>query len=335
MNTELLKATIAGMLANGKGLLAADESTKTVGKHFLDPHGVENTKDNRRAWREMLFTTPAIGAYISGVIMYDETLRQSTAEGKPFVDVLKAVGVIPGIKVDMGTEPMADSPQEKLTKGIEGLPARLKEYFDLGARFAKWRAVITIGDGLPTIEDIEQNARDLALYAKMCQAVGLVPTVEPEVLMNGAHSMARCAEVSEKTLTAVFAALNDENVMIEGMILKTNMVIPGSESGEKATPEEVADATLRVFHKILPDNLPGQAFLSGGQSEIEATEHLNAIAKKGPHPWKLTFSYGRALQESAAKAWGGKAENVAAAQAVFLKRAKMNSLAAKGEYAGE
>lgn len=335
MNTDQLEATVAGMLADGKGLLAADESTATVAKHFFDPHGVQNTEDNRRAWREMLFTTPSLGEYISGVIMYDETIRQSAGDSRTFVDVLKTAGIIPGIKVDLGTERMADSPEEKLTKGIDGLPTRLKEYFDLGARFAKWRAVITIGEELPTDANLEQNALDLATYAKMCQEAGIVPIVEPEVLMDGTHSMARCEEVSEKSLTMLFNTLREENVFIEGLILKTNMIVPGIESGEKATLESVAEATMRVFKKVLPDTLRGEAFLSGGQSEIEATQNLNAIAKTGPHPWTLTFSYGRALQESAAKAWAGKYENVAAAQKIFLHRAKMNSLATKGSYVGE
>lgn len=332
MNIDQLKA--AGIFADGKGILAADESTMTAGKR-LTAAAIENTEENRRAYREMLFTSPGIGEYISGVIMYDETIRQIARDGRAFVKVLEEAGVMPGIKVDEGTKGMDGSPDEKVTKGLENLPPRLKEYFEMGAKFAKWRAVITIGEGLPSDANLRQNANNLAAYAKMCQEAGIVPIVEPEVLMDGSHSQARCEEVSEKVLTAVFEELKKADVALEGMILKPNMVVPGMESGEKATPDEIADATLRVFNKVIPHEVPGIAFLSGGQGEIEATTNLNAMSARGPHPWKLTFSYGRALQDSALKTWAGKAENVAAAQAVFLHRAKMNSLAAKGEYVGE
>lgn len=333
MDATLLRETITNLLESGKGFLAADESTSTVEKHFFAPLGLDNTEEYRRAYREMLFTTPEIGKYISGVIMYDETIRQHASDGRTFVSVLQDAGIVPGIKVDQGTIPMPDSPDEKLTKGIDGLPQRLKEYFDLGARFAKWRAVITISDNLPTDTNLEQNALDLAMYARMCQESGLVPIVEPEVLMDGTHSMAECENTSTRTLRAVFAALEEEGVSVENVILKTNMVVPGSDSGEIRSPIEIADATLRVFRETLPGTLPGQAFLSGGQSETEATRNLNAIAQKGPHPWKITFSYGRALQESAAHEWGGT--DVAKGQAAFLKRARLNNLAAQGTYVGE
>ena len=322
------------MVAPGKGILAADESFGTIEKRFTKIN-VPSTEENRRAYREMLFTAPGIGEYISGVILFDETIRQKTSSDISFVEVLQKAGVISGIKVDLGTKAMDGSPDEKITKGLDGLGARLKEYVALGAKFAKWRAVITIGDGLPTDENIRQNTKDLVAYALACQKAGLVPMVEPEVFMDGGHSMARCGEVSERVLTAVFEELRSAGVEIPGMILKTNMVIPGKESGAKASPKEVAEATVRLFKKVLPGDLPGQAFLSGGQSEVEATENLNAINKRGPFPWNLSFSYGRALQASAIEAWQGKEENVIAAQKAFLHRARMNSLATVGKYEGE
>ncbi|MFA4873422.1 MAG: class I fructose-bisphosphate aldolase [Patescibacteria group bacterium] len=320
------------MVAPGKGILAADESLGTIEKRLIKIN-VPSTEENRRAYREMLFTSPGIGEYISGVILFDETIRQKTRGGVPFVKVLQQAGVIPGIKVDMGTKEMEGSPNEKVTTaGLEGLADRLQEYVRLGAKFAKWRAVITIGDELPTDANIRQNAKDLAAYAIECQRAGLVPMVEPEVLMDGAHSQERCEEVSEKALRAVFEELNTAGVAISGMILKTNMIVPGKASGQKASFDEVATATVRLFKQTLPDDLPGQAFLSGGQSEVEATENLNAINKMGPFLWKLSFSYGRALQDSVLKCWGGKEENVAAAQQKFLHRARMNSLATLGKY---
>lgn len=335
MDITKLNEVAKQMVTDGKGILAADESTGTIAKRF-EKIALENTEDNRRAYRELLFTTPKFGEYISGVIMYDETFRQSASTGEKLTDLLVREGALPGIKVDMGTEAMADSPEEKLTKGIDGLPPRLAEYAKLGAKFAKWRAVITIkGNDLPTDANLEQNALDLATYARMCQEAGIVPIVEPEVLMDGPHTQARCEEVSEKTLRAVFNAITEQGVALEGMVLKTNMVVPGTESGEKASSTQVADATLRVFQKVLPNELPGQTFLSGGQSEVEATANLNEMNKRGPFPWKLSFSYGRALQDSALKAWQGKAENVTAAQQAFLKRAQMNSLASLGKYEGE
>lgn len=328
------------MVAKGKGILAADESSGTIEKKFTKI-GVVSTEDSRREYRELFFTTDGMEEYISGVILYDETLRQKAKDGRSFVSILEARGVLPGIKVDQGTKDMdpstplraGGSPNEKVTKGLEGLPERLKEYAGLGAKFAKWRAVITIdtGVGMPTDENIRQNAKDLAAYAKACQEAGIVPMVEPEVLMDGAHSIDDCEKASGRVLTAVFEELRNAGVAMDGMILKTNMVIPGKENG-KATPEEIAKRTIAEFKKILPNDLPGQAFLSGGQSEIEATENLNAMNVMGPLPWNLTFSYGRALQDSALRQWNGKTENVAAAQKVFLHRAKMNSLATKGEY---
>ncbi len=259
-------------------------------------------------------------------------MLQSTTAGRSFVQTLEDAGVMAGIKIDQGTKEMDGSPNEKLTKGLDGLADRLKKYAALGAKFAKWRAVITIGQDLPTRANIRQNAKDLAQYALVCQQVGVVPIVEPEVLMDGAHDMARCEEVSQQVLEMLFEELRNAGVAVEGIILKTNMIVPGKESGQTATPEEVAEATLRHFEAVLPENLPGQAFLSGGQSDVEATKNLQAMNKRGPYAWKLSFSYGRALQDAALKTWQGKAENVAAAQKVLLHRAKMNSLATLGKY---
>jgi fructose-bisphosphate aldolase, class I len=330
MDVSALNAVAKQMVAPGKGILAADESTSTIGKRF-DMIQVENTEPNRQAYREMLFTAPGLGEHISGVIMYDETLRQSAKDGRTFVSILEAQGVLPGIKVDEGLIPMDGSSDEKVTKGLDGLPARLKEYAGLGAKFAKWRNVITIGNGLPTDKNIEENARIHAEYARMCQEASIVPIVEPEVLMDGGHDIAACRDASERALVAGFEALKAAGVAIEGMILKTNMVVPGKEN-RKAPPEEVAKETVAVFKQTLPDNLPGQAFLSGGQGDVEATENLNAINKLGPFPWSLSFSYGRALQDKPLKTWAGKAENVPAAQQALLHRAKMNGLAMLGQY---
>jgi fructose-bisphosphate aldolase class I len=334
MDIQKLNEIAIAMVAPGKGILAADESTGSIAKK-LDKIALENTEDNRRAYREMLFTTPNFGEYISGVIMYDETFRQSASTAEKFTDLLVREGALPGIKVDEGTTEMMGSPLEKTTKGLEGLPPRLAEYAQLGAKFAKWRAVYLISDTLPSDANIRENAKGLAGYAKACQEAGIVPIVEPEVLMDGSHTQARCEEVSEKVLLMVFEELKNAGVAVKGMILKPNMIVPGAESGLKATPEQVAEATLRVFNKVVPHEVPGIAFLSGGQSDIDATANLNAMNASGPHPWKLSFSYGRALQDSALKTWNGKPENVTAAQQVFLKRAQMNSLAAKGQYTGE
>lgn len=328
-----LRDTAQKMVLSGKGILAADESFGNINKKF-EKLGIEVTEDNRRAYREMLFTAPDIGKYISGVILFDETMRQNASDGRTLVKVLEDNGVMAGIKVDEGVEKIGDT-AETITKGLEGLKARLPEYVALGARFAKWRGVITIGDGVPTDGAIRENAKQLASYALMCQEVGIVPIVEPEVLMDWSNSMEVCAEVTERTLVAVFEELNAAGVAIDGMILKPNMVVPGKESGVTATPEEVANATTELFKKILPNDLPGVVFLSGGQNETEATANLDAMNKLGSFPWKLSFSYGRALQASALKLWAGKPENLASAQEVFLKRAHMNSLATLGQYSGE
>jgi len=318
------------MVTPGKGILAADESTSTAGKRFVQIN-IENTEDNRRAYREMLFTAPGLSEHISGVILYDETFRQSASDGRKFTEVLGSQGILPGIKVDEGLIEMPGSPAEKLTKGLEGLPARLAEYASLGAKFAKWRNVITIGPGTPTEENLRENARIHAEYAKACQEAGIVPIVEPEVLMDGDHDIDACRDASFKALTYAFEALNEKGVEITGMILKTNMVVPGK--GKRVAPaEEVAKETVALFKKVLPDNLPGQAFLSGGMSDLDATANLDAMNKMGPFPWKLSFSYGRALQDKPLKTWGGKAENVSAAQAALLHRAKMNGLATLGQY---
>ena len=333
MNIEELSSVAKQMVAPGKGILAADESMNTVGKRFSGIN-LENTEDNRRAFREMLLTAPGEGQYIAGVILFDETIRQKTSSGKTFVEVLQSEGILPGIKVDQG---LADfgSAGEKVTKGLEGLAERLKEYVSLGAKFTKWRSVITIGENMPTEANIRQNAKDLAVYALECQKAGLVPMVEPEVLLEGSHSIQEAEKASENILTALFEELKNAGVAIEGVILKTSMVLPGKNSGQKASPEQVAEATLRVFKKVLPNELAGEAFLSGGQSELEATANLNAMHLNGVQPWPLTFSYARALQDGATKAWEGKVENLQTAQKVFLHRAKMNGLASQGKYNAE
>ncbi|HVY67915.1 MAG TPA: class I fructose-bisphosphate aldolase [Patescibacteria group bacterium] len=329
--TAELNKTASQLLASGKGILAADESMNTVGKRFAAIN-LENTEDNRRAFRHMLLTAPNEGQYISGVILFDETIRQNDVDGRPFVSVLQQAGIVPGIKVDQGLADFNGSDGEKVTKGLDGLPARLEEYAALGAKFAKWRSVITIGLNLPSEANIAQNAKDLAAYALACQQAGLVPIVEPEVLMDGSHSQADCAAASEKILRALFAELAAAGVAPEGLILKTNMAVPGKSSGQTATPAEVAQTTLAVFNAVLPKTLAGVVFLSGGQGELEATANLNAMHQDGPLAWPLTFSYARALQDGATRAWQGKPDNLAAAQRVFLHRAKMNGLASLGRY---
>lgn len=321
------------MVAPGKGILAADESTSTIAKR-LEAVGIPNSEESRRAYRELLITAPNLGEHISGIILYDETLRQSTKDGKTFVSVLESAGILPGIKVDMGLEEMPGSPEEKVTKGLDGLPERLKEYAEIGAKFCKWRSVVAVGENLPTQANIEENAKRLAQYARLCQEAGLVPMVEPEVLMDGSYSIDAARDASERTLTALFKELTDAGVAMEGIILKTNMVVPGNKE-RTAPPEEVATETVAVFKKTLPDALPGQTFLSGGQSDEEATANLNAINKLGPFPWAISFSFGRALVSTALSTWGGKEENVAAAQKVLLHRAKMNGLASLGQYSPE
>lgn len=331
--TSALRALAGKLVAPGKGILAADESTGTVGKRF-EKVGIPATEENRRAYRELLFTAPGIGDFISGVIMFDETIRQNAADGRTFVRVLEEAGIMSGIKVDQGTEKF-DGSRETFTKGLETLQERLPEYVRMGATFAKWRAVITIGESMPTDAAIRRNAKDLASYALLCQDAGLVPIVEPEVLMDGNHTIGTCREVTGRTLRAVFEELARSRVSIEGMLLKPNMVVPGTESGSHASPEEVADMTIGLFNEILPPALPGVVFLSGGQGEIEATENLNAINRTGKTPWSLSFSYGRALQSSALRIWKGDPVNVSAAQEAFIHRAKMNSLASRGLYEGE
>lgn len=336
--SERLEDIAQAMVATGQGILAADESTGTIKKRF-DQIGTENTEDNRRAYREMLFSsTEAMTDCISGVILFDETLRQKAADGTPFVEMIRKADAVPGIKVDKGAKPLAGFPGETITEGLDGLRERLAEYYELGARFAKWRAVIDINeeDGLPSSTCIQTNAHALARYAALCQEAGIVPIVEPEVLMDGpsaAHDIETCYEVTEWTLNTVFAELFQMDILLEGIILKPNMIVPGKNAPIQATAEEVAELTLRCLKATVPAAVPGIAFLSGGQSDIEATEHLHLMNAAGPLPWKLTFSYGRALQQAALKAWGGKPENVPAGQAAFLHRARMNGLAAKGEWA--
>jgi len=324
--------TAAAMVAPGKGILAIDESTGTIKKRF-DSVGIESTEENRRDYRQALLSAPDLGDYISGAILFDETLRQKTADGKPLVQLMKEQGIIPGIKVDKGAHPLAGFDGEKVTEGLDGLRDRLKEYYDLGARFAKWRAVITIGENIPSQTCIDANCHALARYAALCQEAGLVPMVEPEVLMDGDHDIETAYEITELTLKTLFNHLYEHNIILEGTILKTSMVVPGKDSGQDVSVEDVAEATLACLSNTVPATLAGVVFLSGGQSEIEATEHLNAMNQMGPLPWPLSFSYGRALQESALKVWAANPKgNIANAQQELLHRARMNSLATKGEY---
>ena len=329
-----LAATAAAIVAPGKGILAADESTGTIQKR-LDSINVESTEANRRAYRELLLTTAGAADYIGGVILYDETLRQSTEAGTPFPQILNDQGIAPGIKVDTGAKDLAGAPGEKVTEGLDGLRERLREYVELGAKFAKWRAVITIGDDIPSRYCIEANAHALARYAALCQEVGLVPIVEPEVLMDGAHDIDRCFAATEAALQRVYDELATQRVQLEGTLLKPNMVVSGSDCPERAGVDQVAEMTVAVLRRRVPAAVPGIAFLSGGQSEEEATAHLNAMNSLGGQPWELSFSYGRALQQSALKAWGGDPANVSAAQSTYLHRAKMNGLARSGAYKPE
>ncbi len=335
--SERLEDIANRMVAEGRGILAADESSGTIKKRF-DSINVESTEDNRRDYREMLFRSPAMQDYISGTILFDETLRQKAADGMPLVALIADAGVVPGIKVDTGAKPLAGSGGETVTEGLDGLRERLAEYHDLGARFAKWRAVIAIGDGRPTWNAVKANAHALARYAALCQEAGLVPIVEPEVQMDGpdaVHDIDRCLAVSQWTFKTVFSELYDAAVTLEGIVLKPNMVVPGQKSGQTASVEEVAEKTINCLMATVPAAVPGIAFLSGGQSDEEATAHLSAMNAMFDTPWKLTFSYGRALQAAALKAWGGKAENTAAAQAAFAHRARMNGLAALGQWSPE
>jgi len=335
MNLADLNKVAVAMTASGKGILAADESTGTIKKRF-DGIGVENTEDNRRDYRELMFrTAEAMKNYVSGVILYDETIWQKAKDGTPLVKVIEQMGAIPGIKVDEGTKPLPNCPGELITAGLDKLPERLPKYYEQGARFAKWRAVIDIGAGMPSYTAIRTNAHALARYAALCQMSQIVPIVEPEVLMDGDHDIDRCYEVTEFVLKETFQELYYQRVPLEGIVLKPNMAVPGKKSAKKASVQEVAEKTVKMLKACVPSAVPGIAFLSGGQSDEEATAHLDAMNKIGNLPWNLTFSYGRALQAAPQKAWSGKAENVAAAQAAFLHRAKMNSLAALGKWAAE
>jgi fructose-bisphosphate aldolase class I len=330
MDTKLMTETARAMVAAGKGLLAADESAGTCKKRF-DSVAVECNEENRRTYREMLFTTPNISEYVSGVILFDETLRQKTRDGTPMPEYLKKNGIIPGIKVDAGAQDMALHPGEKVTEGLDGLAKRMEEYFKLGARFAKWRAVITIGENIPSVACIKANAHALARYSAICQEASIVPIVEPEVLLDGSHTAQRSEQVHEDTLEALFHEIERHGVSLEHVILKASMVVSGKENPTQAPVQEVAERTLRVLKRTVPAALPGVVFLSGGQTDENATAHLDAMNRMGA-PWPLTFSYSRALQAVALKAWRGQAGNVGAAQKAFQHRARMCSLAAKGQW---
>ena len=334
MNDEI-RATANAMVQRGKGILAADESTGTIGRR-LSSIGLENTEANRKAWRNLLFSTKGYGEHISGVILYDETLRQSADDGTPFVDMLRSEGVIPGIKVDKSTNPLAGARGELITDGLDGLRDRLAEYRELGAKFTKWRAVITIGEDIPSRYCIEANSHALARFAALSQEAGLVPIVEPEVLMDGSHDIAQCDWFTAETLRQVFADLDRHRVDVSAIVLKPNMVISGTDARDRADAETVARKTLRCFKDLIPVSMPGIAFLSGGQGDDESTENLDAINKLANEegaPWELTFSYGRGMQASPLKAWGGDPANVEAAQAAFMQRAKANAAAREGQYA--
>jgi fructose-bisphosphate aldolase class I len=332
MAAKELQATARALVAEGKGILAADESDGTIKKRF-DSIGVESTEETRRAYRDLLFTTESVEEYISGVILFDETIRQSSADGTPFTELLERRGIIPGIKVDKGAKPLALAEGETITEGLDGLRERLKEYRELGARFAKWRATYSVSDTLPSEYCMWTNAHALARYAALCQEAGLVPIVEPEVLMDGDHTIERSFHVTSRVLFAVFTELADQKVQLEGTLLKPNMVLSGYDASERAGADEVAEETIRCFKRHVPAAVPGIVFLSGGQSDEDATANLNAMNKLGPHPWQLSFSYGRALQAPALKAWAG--DNVEGGQRAFYHRAKMNSAARSGLYAPE
>jgi fructose-bisphosphate aldolase class I len=335
MNLAELNRVAKAMVAPGKGILAADESGGTITKRFT-AIGVESTETSRRDYRELLFrAAKAMSDRISGVILFDETIRQKAADGTPLVTVIEKAGSIPGIKVDKGTKPLPFSPGETITDGLDGLRERLIEYRDLGAKFCKWRAVIDIGPGIPSYNCINANAHALARYAALCQEENLVPIVEPEVLMDGDHEIGRCEEVTEFVLKTVFQELYYARVKLEGMVLKPNMVVPGKKSAKQASDTEIAERTLCVLKACVPAAVPGIAFLSGGQSDVEATARLNAMNRIGDLPWRLSFSYGRALQAAPQKAWSGKAENKSAAQAAFAHRAEMNGLATLGKWSAE
>jgi fructose-bisphosphate aldolase, class I len=333
MDVTTLQATAQALVAPGKGILAADESSGTIKKRF-DSIGVESTEANRRDYREMLFTAEGAAECVSGVILYDETIRQESSDGRPLVDLLQEQGIIPGIKVDLGAKPLPQAPGETITEGLDGLRERLAEYRDLGARFAKWRATYSITDTLPSSYCIDVNAHALARYAALCQDADIVPIVEPEVLMDGDHTIERAGIVTTAVLRAVFRDLAAQRVALEGMLLKPNMVLPGygASPSSAASVEQVAAATIECFRRTVPAAVPGIVFLSGGQTDELATAHLDAMNRMGPHPWRLSFSYGRALQAPALKAWKGDAANVDAGRAAYVHRARMNSAATHGEY---
>jgi fructose-bisphosphate aldolase, class I len=329
-----LHETAKALVADGKGILAADESDSTIKKRF-DTIGLESTEENRRAYRDMLFTTPGVEEYISGVILFDETIRQKGADGTPFPQLLESKGVIPGIKVDQGAKPLALADGETVTEGLDGLRGRLEEYYKLGARFAKWRATYSITDTLPSDYCIWTNAHALARYAALCQEAGIVPIVEPEVLQDGTHTIERSYHVTCRVLDALYTELFDQRVDLFGTLLKPNMVLSGYDASDRAGVDDVAEWSLRCFYKHVPAAVPGIVFLSGGQSDEDSTAHLNAMNAKGSHPWQISFSYGRALQAPAIKAWAGKPENVEVGQRAYYHRAKMNSAARTGVYAPE
>ncbi len=331
MNSDVLQATASALVAPGKGILAADESSGTIQQRF-DSIDVESTEDNRRAYREMLFTSPHIEENISGVILYDETIRQQAVDGRPLSEVLSSQGVIPGIKVDTGAHPLPGHPGENVTEGLDGLRERLAEYRRLGARFAKWRAVIAIDDVLPSLQCVKANAHALARYAALCQEADIVPIVEPEVLMDGSHTIDRCEAVTTQVLHYQYHALHQQGVILEGTLLKPNMVIPGKASGAAASPEEVAAASIRTYRRSVPAAVPGIVFLSGGQSPEEATLNLNAMNAMGAHPWELSFSYGRALQQPVLQTWKGETTNRDSAQQAFLKVSRANGQARYGTF---
>lgn len=334
MSIEQLAETAQAMVAPGKGIIAIDESTSTIAKRFSGV-GIENTEENRRAYRELLLTTPKLSDYISGAILFDETIRQKTKDGVPFAKYMADHGIIPGIKVDKGAQPLAGMPGELVTEGLDGLRTRLEEYYTLGARFAKWRAVINIGEDIPSGTCIEANAHALARYAALCQEQGLVPMVEPEVIMDGDHDIETCYEVTEATLRSLFGALYEQNVVLEGTILKASMVISGKSCEEQASVEEVAESTVMCLKSTVPAILPGIVFLSGGQTDEQSTAHLNEMHQLGNLPWPLSFSYGRAMQQAALKLWSkDMTGNYAKAQQIIYERAKENGLAALGKWKG-
>jgi fructose-bisphosphate aldolase class I len=334
MDLHELESTARALVADGKGILAADESDGTIKKRF-DSIGAESTEETRRAYRDLLFTTQGAEEFISGVILFDETIRQSSSDGTPFPALLAGKGIIPGIKVDQGAKPLALAEGETITEGLDGLRGRLDEYRGLGARFAKWRATYSVGAGLPSEYCVWTNAHALARYAALCQEAGIVPIVEPEVLMDGGHSLDESAKATGRVLQALYTELHDQRVELRGTLLKPNMVLSGYDASGRAGVQEVAEATLEVFYRHVPAAVPGIVFLSGGQSDEDATAHLNAMNALGPHPWQLSFSYGRALQAPALKAWAGKPENVEAGQRAYYHRAKMNGAARTGMYAPE